>query len=106
MNHNLAQGPGSLIFMQGPRPSCKHERIVLTDIQACTLHTLQKVALSESRVTQYSASQMLHKNLITTVFANKTIDRATHIYDLVLEAIFKVFKSREIMQTYTANEPI
>jgi hypothetical protein len=91
--------------MQGPRPSDKYERIALTDIQACTLHTLQKIALSDSRVTQYSASQMLHKNLITTVFANKSIERATHVYDIILETIFKVFRSRGVMQTYIANEP-
>ena len=105
MNHNLAQSPDSLIFMQGPRPSDKHERVALTDIQACTLHTLQKIALSDSRVTQYSANQMLHKNLITTVFANKSIERATHVYDTILETIFKVFKTRGVMQTYLANEP-
>ena len=106
MNHNLAQDPASLIFMQGPRPSCRQEKTVLTDLQACTLHTLQKLALSESRVTEYTANQMLHRNLITTVYSNRIIDRATHIYDIVLESIFKVFKTRKIMQTYTVNDPM
>ena len=101
MNHDIEQSPANLIFLQGKLPSSKDERTALIDLHVCTLHTLQKLALSESRTrTEHASNEMSFRNLITTVFSNKSIDRAQQVYDQVLNSIFQVFKSKNIMDSF------
>ena len=47
MDHKIEQSPANLIFLQGKLPSSKDEKTALIDLHVFTLHTLQKLALSE-----------------------------------------------------------
>ena len=100
LGHNFDLSLQNIIFLQGSLPSKKNAKKVMIDLHKCTLHTLQKISLSENRLNDIAINQKNYKNLITTVFANRSINRCEKLYDQVLDAIFTSFKSKGLMDMY------
>ena len=100
LEHNFDQSLQNILFLQGSLPTDKNAKKVLIDLHICTLHTLQKISLSETIVNDIAIDQIFYKNLITTVYANRSINRCEQIYNQVLIAVYMSFKSKGLMSSY------
>ena len=103
INYSLDQSVEHLIFMQGNLPANKHEKKAITDLHAATLHTLQKISLAESRLTEHSAIQILYKSIITTIYSKKTVGRNEHIFEKIIDSLPCCFKSRNLLDVFNVS---
>ena len=104
LEHIFDHSPQNIIFLQGSLPSDKDAKKVLIDLHICTLHTLQKISLSETLLNDIAIERIFYKNLITTVYANKSINRCEQIYNQVLDAIYMSFKTIGLMNLYMRTQ--
>ena len=103
INFSLDQSFEHLIFMQGKLPVNKNEKKAITDIHTVTLHSLQKIALADTRLTEHSAIQILYRSIITTIYANKVVGRNEHIFEKIINSLPCCFKSINLLEVFNIS---
>ena len=103
INFSLDQSFEHLIFLQGKLPTNKNERKAITDIHTVALHSLQKIALSDTRLTEHSAIHILYKSIITTVYSNKVVGRNEHVFEKILNSLPCCFKTVNLIELFNIS---